>query len=333
MELGFAILLLTIALAIVFDFINGFHDTANAIATVVATRVMTPLQAIGMAAALNFLGAISGTAVAKTVGSGLVDTKLVTETAVVSALVGAIIWNLVTWYYGIPSSSSHALIGGILGAAVAEAGLAGPRWDQVVQKVLVPLFASPLVGALLAAAMMMLLMWLFFRSTPSVVNALFGRLQVVSSAFMAFSHGSNDAQKTMGIITLALVGYYQLDNFDVPLWVILVSATAMGAGTAAGGWRIIKTMGTRLAELRPIHGFAAETSAGIIIETASRFGFPLSTTHVISSAILGVGLAWRSSGVRWNVARTIVTAWVFTIPVCALLGYLTFVGLHAITGR
>jgi PiT family inorganic phosphate transporter len=333
MEFGFALLLLTIALAIAFDFINGFHDTANAIATVVATRVLTPLQAISMAAVLNFLGAVSGTAVAKTVGSGLVDTKLVTETAVVAALIGAIIWNLVTWYQGIPSSSSHALIGGIVGAAIAEAGLTAPKWDQVVQKVVAPLFLSPLVGAGLAALVMLVLMRFFFHSTPSVVNALFGRIQLVSSAFMAFSHGSNDAQKTMGIITLALVGYYKLEVFEVPLWVILVSALAMGAGTAAGGWRIIKTMGTRLAELKPIHGFAAETSAGIVIETASRFGFPLSTTHVISSAILGVGLAWRSSRVRWNVATTIVTAWVLTIPVCGLLGYLSFAGLHALTGR
>jgi PiT family inorganic phosphate transporter len=332
-EAGFAFLVLTIILAVVFDFINGFHDTANAIATVVATRVLTPLQAIGMAAVLNFLGAVSGTAVAKTVGSGLVDTKLVTETAVVAALIGAIIWNLVTWYQGIPSSSSHALIGGILGAAVAEAGFTAPKWDQVVEKVIAPLFLSPLVGAALAALVMLVLMRFFFRSTPSMVNALFGRIQLVSSAFMAYSHGGNDAQKTMGIITLALVGYYKLDTFEVPLWVILVSAVAMGAGTAAGGWRIIKTMGTRLAELQPIHGFAAETSAGAVIEVASRFGFPLSTTHVISSAILGVGLAWRSSRVRWNVATTIVTAWVLTIPVCAALGYLSFAGLHALTGR
>ena len=333
MELGFALLLATVALAVVFDFINGFHDTANAIATVVATRVLTPIQAIAMAALLNFLGAVSGTAVAKTVGSGLIDAKFATETAVVAALIGAIIWNLITWYQGIPSSSSHALIGGIIGAAVSEAGLSAPKWDQVLEKVIVPFLVSPVVGALLAAGLMVLLMRIFFRSVPSAVSALFGRLQVVSSAFMAFSHGGNDAQKTMGIITLAIVAHYKLDNFDVPLWVIVVSALAMAAGTAAGGWRIIKTMGTRLTELRPIHGFAAETSAGAVIETASRLGFPLSTTHVISSAILGVGLAWRSSRVRWNVATTIVTAWVLTIPVCAALGYVAFAGLHAVLGQ
>jgi len=331
-EAAFLLLLFVIALAIVFDFINGFHDTANAIATVVATRVMSPFQAIAMAATLNFLGAISGTAVAKTVGSGLVDPKLATQSAVAAALIGAITWNLITWYYGIPSSSSHALIGGMLGAVIAEAGLAAPKWLAVVEKVVVPLFASPVIGFLLAGALMVLMMRLFFHSSPTYVSGLFGRLQVVSSAFMAFSHGSNDAQKTMGIITLALVSYYQLDHFEVPLWVILVAATAMGLGTAAGGWRIIKTMGTRLAELRPIHGFAAETAAGIVIETASRLGFPLSTTHVISSAILGVSAAWRSSRVRWGVAGTIVTAWVLTIPVCAAMGFVSLLVLRALLG-
>jgi PiT family inorganic phosphate transporter len=332
LDTGFLLLLVVIALAIAFDFINGFHDTANAIATVVATRVLTPLQAIAMAGTLNFLGAISGTAVAKTIGAGLVDTTLVTQTAVAAALIGAIVWNLVTWYYGIPSSSSHALIGGLLGAVIAEAGLGAPKWDAVGEKVLLPLIGSPVIGFLLAGGLMLLLMRLFFRSTPAAVTAFFGRAQVVSSAFMAFSHGSNDAQKTMGIITLALVGYYKLDTFEVPLWVIIVAATAMGLGTAAGGWRIIKTMGTRLAELRPIHGFAAETAAGLVIETASRFGFPLSTTHVISSAILGVSAAWRSSSVRWGVAGGIVTAWILTIPVCAVIGFLSFVVLHAVAG-
>jgi PiT family inorganic phosphate transporter len=309
METGFLLLLVVIALAIAFDFINGFHDTANAIATVVATRVLTPLQAIAMAGILNFLGAVSGTAVAKTIGSGLVDTSLVTQTAVAAALIGAIVWNLVTWYYGIPSSSSHALIGGLLGAVIAEAGLGAPKWNAVGEKVLLPLIGSPVVGFLLAGGLMLLLM-----------------------RIMAFSHGSNDAQKTMGIITLALVGYYKLDTFEVPIWVILVAATARGLGTAAGGWRIIKTMGTRLADLRPIHGFAAETAAGIVIETASRLGFPLSTTHVISSAILGVSAAWRSSSVRWGIAGSIVTAWILTIPVCAAIGFFSFVVLHAVVG-
>jgi PiT family inorganic phosphate transporter len=332
LEGGFAMLVAVIVLAVVFDFINGFHDTANAIATVVATRVLTPLQAIGMAGVLNFLGAVSGTAVAKTIGSGLVDTSLVTQTAVAAALTGAIVWNLITWYYGIPSSSSHALIGGLLGAVIAEAGLGAPRWPSVGQSVVGPLIASPMIGFLLAGGLMLLLMRLFFRSAPSAVSSLFGRAQLASSAFMAFSHGSNDAQKTMGIITLALVSYYNLSTFEVPLWVILLAATAMGLGTAAGGWRIIRTMGTRLAELRPIHGFAAETAAGAVIETASRFGFPLSTTHVISSSILGASAAWRSSRVRWSVAGGIVTAWILTIPVCAAIGFVAFVLLHAVVG-
>ncbi|HEV8632956.1 MAG TPA: inorganic phosphate transporter [Chloroflexota bacterium] len=332
MEGSFALLLVVIALAVVFDFINGFHDTANAIATVVATRVLTPLQAIAMAGILNFLGAVSGTAVAKTVGAGLVDTNLVTQTAVAAALIGAIVWNLITWYYGIPSSSSHALIGGVIGAVIAQAGFAAPKWAAIGEKVVGPLVASPVIGFLLAGSLMLLLMRLFFRSTPAIVSSLFGRLQLVSSAFMAFSHGSNDAQKTMGIITLSLVSYYNLTTFDVPLWVILLAATAMGFGTAAGGWRIIRTMGTRLAQLRPIHGFAAETAAGIVIETASRFGFPLSTTHVISSSILGASAAWRSSRVRWGIAGGIVTAWILTIPICALIGFLSFVLLHAVVG-
>jgi PiT family inorganic phosphate transporter len=283
-----------------------------------------------MAAILNFLGAMSGTAVAKTIGAGLVDPRLVTNTAVIAALIGAIVWNLITWYYGIPSSSSHALIGGILGATIAEAGLSAPKWDAVGERVLAPLILSPVAGFLLSAILMLVLMRVFFHRTPGFVSSVFGRAQLLSSAFMAFSHGTNDAQKTMGIITLALVSHYGLATFDVPMWVIIVSAAAMGLGTAAGGWRIIRTMGTRLADLKPIHGFAAETSAAVVIEVASRFGFPLSTTHVISSSILGAGVAWRSSRVRWNVASSIVTAWVMTIPVCAAIGFVSFVLLNVL---
>jgi PiT family inorganic phosphate transporter len=228
--------------------------------------------------------------------------------------------------------SSHALIGGILGATVASAGIGAPQSGAVLEKVVLPLVVSPVVGFVLAILLMLVLMRAFFRSAPGRVSTRFGRLQVVSSAWMAFSHGGNDAQKTMGIITLALVSYYQLPTFEVPIWVVLVAATAMGLGTAAGGWRIIRTMGTRLADLKPIHGFAAETSAGAVIEVASRMGFPLSTTHVISSSILGVGTAWRSSRVRWNVAGGIITAWVLTIPVCALLGFGSFLAVDAHVG-
>jgi PiT family inorganic phosphate transporter len=321
------VLVIVILLAIAFDFINGFHDTANAIATVVATRVLTPGQAILMAASLNFLGAVTGTAVAKTVGAGLVDPTQVSELAVVATLLAAITWNLITWYRGIPSSSSHALIGGILGAAIAQAGLGAPHWDSFLFKVLLPLVLSPIAGFLFAGLIMIVVLRLFGHAHPSTISGTFGRLQLVSSAFMAFSHGSNDAQKTMGIITLALFARGLLPDFEVPVWVILVAAIAMALGTAAGGWRIIRTLGTKLAKLQPIDGFAAETAAATVIEAASRFGFPLSTTHVISSAILGVGSTRRAGAVRWGVAGEMITAWIITIPICAALAYLFFLPL------
>ncbi|KAB8145060.1 inorganic phosphate transporter [Chloroflexia bacterium SDU3-3] len=318
------VLVLIVLLAVAFDFINGFHDTANAIATVVATRVLTPLQAILMAAGLNFVGAITGTAVAKTIGTGLVDTAAITQGVVVSALVSAIIWNLITWYYGIPSSSSHALIGGIVGAAIAEAGFAVPKYEAILAKVIVPLVLSPIVGFFVALVLMVLVTRMVMRQTPSWIQHVFGRLQILSSALMAYSHGGNDAQKTMGIITMALVAYGSQTTFDVPLWVVLISATAMACGTASGGWRIMRTMGTRLADLRPIHGFVAETTAGVVIEIASRLGFPLSTTQVISASILGVGASRRLRAVRWNIAGSIATAWVVTIPTCALMAWAVY---------
>jgi len=327
LESGLIVLAVVVILAVVFDFINGFHDTANAIATVVATRVLTPAQAIVMAAGLNFLGAITGTAVAKTVGAGLVDPSEATELAVVATLLAAITWNLITWYRGIPSSSSHALIGGILGAAIAHAGPGTANWAAVLQKVILPLVLSPIAGFFFAGLIMVVILRLFGTAQPSTISTAFGRLQLVSSAFMAYSHGSNDAQKTMGIITLALVAHGLLPSFDVPIWVILVAATAMAFGTAAGGWRIIKTMGTKLAKLKPIDGFAAETSAATIIELASRFGFPLSTTHVISSSILGVGATRHPGAVRWGVAGDMITAWIITIPICAALAYLFYLPL------
>jgi PiT family inorganic phosphate transporter len=321
------ILIVVVALGIVFDFINGFHDTANAIATVIATRVLTPLQAILMAAALNFMGAVTGTAVAKTVGAGLVDPKQANELAVVAALLAAITWNLITWYRGIPSSSSHALIGGILGAAIAQAGAAAPNWVAVIEKVILPLVLSPVAGFIFAGLIMIVLLRLFGTAHPRTMSSAFGRLQLVSSAYMAYSHGSNDAQKTMGIITLALFAHGVLPTFDVPVWVILIAATAMACGTAAGGWRIIKTMGTKLAKLQPIDGFAAETAAASVIEVASRLGFPLSTTHVISSSILGVGTTRHPGGVHWQVAGDMITAWIITIPICATLAYFFYLPL------
>ncbi|NTV63056.1 MAG: inorganic phosphate transporter [Oscillochloris sp.] len=315
-------LLAVIVLAVIFDFINGFHDTANAIATVVATRVLTPLQAILMAASLNFLGAVTGTAVAKTIGSGLVDANLVSQTVVIAALMAAIIWNLFTWYFGIPSSSSHALIGGIVGAAIAQAGLGAPHYDLLISKVLIPLVVSPLVGFFVAWVLMIGLLHLVGSHSPTWIQRIFGQLQLLSSALMAYSHGGNDAQKTMGVITLALVTYGAQQTFEVPLWVILLSATAMALGTASGGWRIMRTMGTRLTDLRPIHGFVAETTAGLVIELASRLGYPLSTTQVISASILGVGASRRLRAVRWSIAGSILTAWVVTIPTCAGLAWL-----------
>lgn len=318
-------IILVIILAVIFDFINGFHDTANAIATVVSTRVLSPGIAILMAAGLNFAGALSGTAVAKTIGSGIVGTNVPQE-VVVAALTGAIVWNLLTWYFGIPSSSSHALIGGLVGGGIAQAGLNQISWNALGNKVIIPLFGSPLVGFIGGWILMNILLFLFARLSPKFVSRFFRQGQVLSSAFMAFSHGSNDAQKTMGIITLALIsgGYISASPFHVPLWVIVLSATAMALGTAGGGWRIINTMGSKLVHLTPIHGFAAETAAATVIEAASRFGFPLSTTHVISSTILGVGASKRLKSVRWIVVKGMVQTWILTIPATAFIAFITF---------
>ncbi len=325
-------LLLVIILAVAFDFINGFHDTANAIATVISTRVLAPFMAILMAAGLNFTGALSGTAVAKTIGSGIVGTN-VSQEVVMAALIGAIAWNLITWYWGIPSSSSHALIGGLVGGGMAQAGLTQVNWAILINKVLLPLLGSPLVGFIGGYIIMNTLLKIFANFSPKFIGRFFRQGQVLSSAFMAFSHGSNDAQKTMGIITLALIAAHQIpaQPFQVPLWVIGLSATAMALGTASGGWRIIHTMGTKLVQLTPIHGFAAETTAATIIEAASRFGFPLSTTHIISSSILGVGSAKRFKSVRWIVARGMFQAWIITIPATAFIAFISFLLLSRLT--
>lgn len=324
---SFILLIVVITLALVFDFINGFHDTANAIATSVSTRVLSPKVAVSMAAFLNMLGALSGTAVAKTVGAGLVEAVSITQITIISALSAAIIWDLITWYYGLPTSSSHAILSGVIGAAIATSGFKVVILKGVY-KILIGLFLSPLIGFVLSLILMSLLMWLFRKSTPMLVSNLFGRLQVVSAAYMAFSHGSNDAQKTMGIITMALVSYYQLKDFHVPLWVIVICALAMACGTAAGGWRIIKTLGIKLVHLRPIHGFAAETAAATVIEVASRIGLPLSTTHVISSTIMGVGASKRFSAVRWGIGKNIMLAWVFTLPACLIISWVICKILH-----
>ena len=315
---GVSLLLITVVvLAVAFDYINGFHDTANAIATSVSTRALRPDHAILMSASANFLGALTGTAVAKTIASGIAVTPdgSAGQIVVAAALIGAIIWNLITWRLGIPSSSSHALIGGLIGSVIAASGTGALKMDGIINRVIFPLVTSPVAGIVLGFGLMVLILNVFRRGHPRRLNDRFRRLQVVSAAFMAFSHGSNDAQKTMGIITLALIGGGILPkDSPIPIWVILVAATAMSLGTAGGGWRIIKTMGQRVVKLDPVHGFAAETTAATIILTASHFGMPVSTTHVISSAIMGVGSSDRLSAVRWGVAGNILIAWILTIP-------------------
>jgi PiT family inorganic phosphate transporter len=330
---GFTPLLIAVlGLAVLFDYINGFHDTANAIATSVSTRALSPQWAIAMSATANFVGALTGTEVAKTVGSGLIDQQFEGQLVVVAALVGAIAWNLITWRLGIPSSSSHALIGGLLGAVAVAAGFGAWNLGGIRDKVLLPLVASPIAGFAVGLILMVIIFNVFVHAHPKTMNDRFRRLQILSAAYMAFSHGSNDAQKTMGVMTLALVSAGVIPEFRVPLWVILAAATAISLGTAAGGWRIIRTIGTKVVKLDPVHGFAAETTAASIIFTASQLGMPVSTTHVISSAILGVGSSDRFNAVRWGVARRIGIAWVLTLPAAGTTAALAYLLLNPILG-
>jgi len=332
--------LIVVLAAIAFEYINGFHDAANAIATVVSTKVLTPRQAIALAAFFNLTGALMGTAVASTIGKGIVDTQVITMATVLCALLAAIIWNLVTWWMGLPSSSSHALIGGLCGAAVASArgDWSVLKWNTgLIPKVVAPMFTSPVIGFLLGAFLMALLFALLRSFTPHIVHKIFGKAQLVSAAWMAHSHGTNDAQKTMGIITLALFTgtksgafdhippvfhFLRTPDFVVAKWVIVLCAATMAAGTAAGGWRIIRTLGHKMVKLQPVHGFAAETTAAVIIQVASHWGIPLSTTHVISTSIMGVGAVKRFSGVKWTVVERIVWAWLLTLPATGLIGYI-----------
>jgi len=320
-----------IAMALAFDYTNGFHDAANAIATSVSTRALTPRMALLMAAVFNLLGAFLGTKVASTVGSGIIDPprELRGLLVVFAALVGAIVWNLVTWYYGLPSSSSHALIGGLVGAAVASAGTV--QWRGVVDKVVIPMVVSPVVGFVLAGGLMYLLLFLFRRANQHRAMRGFRRAQILSAAAMALGHGLQDAQKTMGVIVLALViGGYQ-DGFDVPWWVILLAAGALSAGTYSGGWRIMRTLGRRIIDLDPPRGFAAEvTAAGILYTTAFVFAAPISTTQTITSSILGAGATRRLSAVRWGVAGNILIAWVLTIPMAALAAAAAYLLLNLV---
>ncbi|MBC7474859.1 MAG: inorganic phosphate transporter [Candidatus Sericytochromatia bacterium] len=417
----FVLLVLVIIASLIFDYINGFHDTANSIATVVSTRVLRPSQAVMMAAVLNLVGAFLGVEVAKTIGKGIVDTGSITQLTVLSALIGGIIWNLITWYYGIPSSSSHAIIGGLCGSSAAYGGLSVIKMNGLVQKVFLPMIISPILGITIGFFFMLSLYWLLAKQKPGVVNRRFSKLQLLSAGLMSLSHGSNDAQKTMGIITMALISYtvfsvsnsdasklhdsryasiapithiskekrteiiskfineggvikndhsiYQAfkkidekgsieDNnlvrieeldpvtvrdiqlslankelkadtrreikFQVPAWVIFACAIAMAMGTLAGGWKIIHTLGSKMIKLQPIHGFAAETSAAIMILSASHFGMPVSTTHIISTSIMGVGASKRFSAVKWGIVKNIVVAWILTFPVSFGIGWISY---------
>jgi PiT family inorganic phosphate transporter len=316
-----------ILLALTFDFINGFHDTANSIATSVSTRVLTPRQAIIMAAVLNFIGALISESVAKTISKGIVNGN-VEQYVIIAALLAAIIWDLVTWYLGIPSSSSHALIGALIGASIAYAtSLKIVIWQGVLDKIVIPLLTSPAIGFVIGYLLMSLLYELLRRFSQGFVNKWFSKLQILSAAFMSLSHGQNDSQKSMGIITLALVSAGLLDgNGGIPVWVKLACGIAMALGTSIGGWKIIKTMGVNMIKLQPIGGFAAETGAAAVIQIMTAVGAPVSTTHVISASIMGVGASKRFSAVRWVLARKIVYAWVLTIPatmvIAAVLTYL-----------
>ena len=360
------LVLIVVGTALVFEYINGFHDTANSIATVVATKVLTPMQAVGMAAGMNLIGALAGTAVAKTISSGLIDANVLDVGAqlILCALLGGIVWNLITWWLGLPSSSSHALIGGLIGAALAASGNdfgvviwsepADPVWRSagVLWKVIVPMVSSPVLGFAAGFLMMGLLFfiismmarsggWLARLARPRWVNGFFGKAQIVSAASMGFAHGMNDAQKTMGIVSLTLISAQMagtldtlpgwlaflhpseeaLADGDIDTWIKVACAMVMAAGTAAGGWRIIKTLGHKLVKLHPIHGFAAETSAASVILGASALGIPVSTTHNISSAIMGVGCAKRFNAIKWSVVHKMIWAWILTIPMSGMIAY------------
>jgi len=367
------LVLVVIATALVFEFINGFHDTANSIATVVATKVLTPGQAVGLAAVMNLVGALMGTAVAATIATGIINTEVVEASSqvILCALLGGITWNLLTWWFGLPSSSSHALIGGLCGAALAAAhnDWAALIWSEPVGnwarnkgllwKVFLPMVTSPVAGFVLGVATMLLL-WAIIAAMaraggilarlarPRWVNAFFGKAQIVSAAYMGFAHGHNDAQKTMGIIALTLIGAEATGTLDdlpgwlsflhpgtgggtgIAMWIVLTCAVVMAAGTASGGWRIIKTLGHKMVKLHPIHGFAAETSSATVLTVAAHFGMPVSTTHSISTAIMGVGFAKNPRALKLGVVERIVWAWILTIPAAAGVAYLIFSGMRAL---
>jgi len=314
------LLVVVVVVALGFDFTNGFHDTANAVATSVSTRALSPRLAVLIASAANLAGAFATTAVAKTVGKGIIDSGLATTKTVLAALVGAIVWNLLTWWFGLPSSSSHALIGGLVGAALVQSGSSGVLWHGLAHRVVIPAVVAPALAFVGAFLLLLAIFWVFAWLTPGVANRGFRLGQLVSGTWVAFNHGANDAQKTMGVITLALVTSGHQAQFDhIPTWVIVASGLAIAAGTYVGGWRIMRTLGQRLYSIEPPAGFAAQTTAGITIWVATHLGYPLSTTHVISGSVLGAGATKRLSAVRWGVAGNIVSAWVLTLPAAGLV--------------
>ena len=323
--LALPVLIGLIIVALAFDFLNGLHDAANSIATIVSTRVLRPQYAVAWAAFFNFIAFLFfGLHVAQTIGTGIVDANIVSPAVVFAALVGAIAWNLITWFFGIPSSSSHALIGGLVGAGIAKAGLSSIVWTGL-GKTSAAIVLSPFFGFLLALTLMLLVSWLFIRSTPYGVDLLFRSLQFVSASFYSLGHGGNDAQKTMGIIAVLLYSQGQLGSeFYVPFWVVITCQAAMGLGTLIGGWRIVKTMGSRITRLTPVQGFCAETGGAITLFAATYMGIPVSTTHTITGAIIGVGTAKRVSAVRWSVANNIILAWIITIPATGLIAAVTY---------
>ncbi|MFQ5880883.1 MAG: anion permease [Candidatus Methylomirabilales bacterium] len=320
-------IILVVVLAVIFDFTNGWNDAANAIATVVSTRVLTPIQAVLLAGVLNVAGAFYSTAVAKTIGSGIVAPTAVTQATVAAALVGGIIWNGWMTLIGMPISASHALMGGVMGAAIAHGGVEILNFEGL-KPIFAAMILSPALGLLVGLLFMVGLTWGFFRAAPAWANPLFRKLQLLSVSFMAFSHGTGDAQKVMGVITLALVSGGYLSTLEVPWWVVLIAAVAMGFGTVVGGWKVVKTLGLKMLKLQPVHGFAAETTAGLIIIGASDLGVPVSTTHTITTSIMGVGAAQRLSAVRWGVSLKILYAWLFTLPGAGLSAYVAYQVLH-----
>jgi PiT family inorganic phosphate transporter len=324
------LLVITIVVALAFDFTNGFHDTANAVATSVSTRALSPRLAVLIASLANLAGAFATTAVAKTVGKGIIDSGIATTHTVLAAVLGAIVWNLFTWWLGLPSSSSHALIGGLLGAALAQSGSKGVEWHGIAHKVVIPALWAPTIAFAAAFLLLLAIYWLFKWMTPGTANRSFRLGQLLTGTWVAFSHGANDAQKTMGVIALALYAHGSISTFYIPTWVKIAAALAIGLGTYSGGWRIMRTLGQRVFQIDPPAGFAAQASAGAVIYASTKYGYPLSTTHVVSGAVMGAGATKRLSAVRWGVAGNIVFAWVLTLPAAAAVAAIAWFPVKAI---